>query len=462
MDGGDLRRLMRRMRDPAFRAGMKQSVRGGVVQLSRGGLFGPTPDAEPQLMLVAVYNYDLFNRRTARIIIGIDTYVYAWDGWREVQEASWSVSGSVPRQQYVWGDTLDELLAYRNLSGGTATTYFMTQGGQDTPARLIDSTGTVVQKYEYDAYGKATVITLGMGGYLNPYRWKGMRYDPETGLGYRRNRYYSFEWGRFMTRDPLGAWADGFNWGNAYTYVGNSPLGRVDRRGLYTTVIVIVETPARDGRRPDRDQERINRALKQVGQDNQGGNVWVVNMHRDGDSPHYRIDDRIAVPAEGHDVPDESGIRDNHTLVVSLDHGVKRWLGMGDMYKTMDVPEPIEGYPLLGLLVKAVSGDYGYGARLKPKLVVVEACYLGLPPTTDPGGRVHPVHMGGNIAYYLAELLGMKVKAYNCEIFTGDNADEPTLDSDGQVPAGPGSNGSGDDFKPGWVMVDALAGEAGK
>jgi RHS repeat-associated protein len=237
-----------------------------------------------------------------------------------------------------------------------------------------------------------------MGGYLNPYRWKGMRYDPETGLGYRRNRYYSFEWGRFMTRDPLGAWADGFNWGNAYTYVGNSPLGRVDRRGLYTTVIVIVETPARDGRRPDRDQERINRALKQVGQDNQGGNVWVVNMHRDGDSPHYRIDDRIAVPAEGHDVPDESGIRDNHTLVVSLDHGVKRWLGMGDMYKTMDVPEPIEGYPLLGLLVKAVSGDYGYGARLKPKLVVVEACYLGLPPTTDPGGRVHPVHMGGNIA----------------------------------------------------------------
>jgi RHS repeat-associated protein len=108
----------------------------------------------------------------------------------------------------------------------------MTQGGQDTPARLIDSTGTVVQKYEYDAYGKATVITLGTGGYLNPYRWKGMRYDPETGLGYRRNRYYSFEWGRFMTRDPLGAWADGFNWGNGYAYTGCNPGVRSDIFGL--------------------------------------------------------------------------------------------------------------------------------------------------------------------------------------------------------------------------------------
>jgi hypothetical protein len=69
--------------------------------------------------------------------------------------------------------------------------------------------------------------------------------------------------------------------------------------------------------------------------------------------------------------------------------------------------------------------------------------------------------MGGNIAYFLAELLGMKVKDYNCEIFTSDNADEPTSDSNGQVPAGPGS-GPGDDFNPGRVMVDGLAGEAGK
>jgi RHS repeat-associated protein len=373
MDGGDLRRLMRRMRDPAFRAGMKQSVRGGVVQLSRGGLFGPTSDAEPQLMLVAVYNYDLFNRRTARIIIGIDTYVYAWDGWREVQEASWSVSGSVPRQQYVWGDTLDELLAYRNLSGGTATTYFMTQGGQDTPARLIDSTGTVVQKYEYDAYGKATVITLGMGGYLNPYRWKGMRYDPETGLGYRRNRYYSFEWGRFMTLDPLGMWADGFNWGNGYAYVGNNGLTRWDPLGHQAMVVIARDATTDHPDNPGDDLRVFHEFADQIVQEEGGGTIVEIPAISGLESWRTR---------ETGDAEENCNILQKYTRVVVFVHG-----GL-DAMRTRNPSDP-DGWVGSTSWTVQIDKILDWTVDMGAKDVTVVQCY-GAAGWTPADGETNP------------------------------------------------------------------------
>ena len=49
-----------------------------------------------------------------------------------------------------------------------------------------------------------------------------------------RHRYFSVDLGRFLSRDPLGLWADRFNLGNAYGYVGDGPMSRIDRFGLQT------------------------------------------------------------------------------------------------------------------------------------------------------------------------------------------------------------------------------------
>ena len=38
--------------------------------------------------------------------------------------------------------------------------------------------------------------------------------------------------GRFLTPDPLGAWADPYSYGNAYTYAGNNPASMSDSMGL--------------------------------------------------------------------------------------------------------------------------------------------------------------------------------------------------------------------------------------
>jgi RHS repeat-associated protein len=58
--------------------------------------------------------------------------------------------------------------------------------------------------------------------------------DTGTGLNYAMNRYYSNQWGRFLTPDPYQASAQLENpqsW-NRHAYVGNDPMNFVDPSGL--------------------------------------------------------------------------------------------------------------------------------------------------------------------------------------------------------------------------------------
>jgi RHS repeat-associated protein len=59
-----------------------------------------------------------------------------------------------------------------------------------------------------------------------------VRLDEVTGLLQMRNRYYSVETGRFLTRDPIGVWGDLGNIGNEYGYAWGRPLVVGDALGL--------------------------------------------------------------------------------------------------------------------------------------------------------------------------------------------------------------------------------------
>jgi RHS repeat-associated protein len=59
--------------------------------------------------------------------------------------------------------------------------------------------------------------------------------DSVTGLNYAMNRYYSSQWGRFLSPDPSGASITPGNpqsW-NRYTYAGGDPANGTDPSGLY-------------------------------------------------------------------------------------------------------------------------------------------------------------------------------------------------------------------------------------
>ncbi len=67
----------------------------------------------------------------------------------------------------------------------------------------------------------------------NAITFTGRRYDKESNLYYYRNRMYSPELGRFISKDPKG-YVDGMN---LYSYVKNNPLKYVDAYGTIATNI---------------------------------------------------------------------------------------------------------------------------------------------------------------------------------------------------------------------------------
>ena len=196
---------------------------------------GTTEDAS--LVLKAMYFYDPGNRRVTRWVLDDGTYYYSYDGWQEVQQYAPGTTNELT--QYVWGEQLDELLAYRvSPSAGNWTNYYIAEGGAHCPSRVLDESGTVVEVQEYDPYGKTTYYSGGVA-YAesqvgNKFGWKAVTVDKETRLLYMRNRYFDPGMGRFVSRDPLGNWGDLLNDGNGYCYAGSRPLVAGDPYGLQT------------------------------------------------------------------------------------------------------------------------------------------------------------------------------------------------------------------------------------
>jgi RHS repeat-associated protein len=69
-------------------------------------------------------------------------------------------------------------------------------------------------------------------GSLNEFT--GQERDSETQFDFFKARYFSAAQGRFNSPDPMNAGADPFDPQscNAYAYVGNNPLTRVDPTGM--------------------------------------------------------------------------------------------------------------------------------------------------------------------------------------------------------------------------------------
>lgn len=94
---------------------------------------------------------------------------------------------------------------------------------------IVNSAGTKVVEYAYNAWGKPISKTGSLAsnlGTLNPFRYRGYVYDEETGLYYLRSRYYDTEWLRFLNADTL--LLHNFN---LFCYCMQQPINRVDPNG---------------------------------------------------------------------------------------------------------------------------------------------------------------------------------------------------------------------------------------
>jgi RHS repeat-associated protein len=165
---------------------------------------------------VAGYAYDGRHRRTLKnsYVSGVLSQVrhlYSSDGWQVLEERVGSSTSA--ERQFVWGlRYVDDLvLRDRDATGsGTLTErLYALQDALFNVTALADTTGTVQERYVYDAYGipsvlAATFAARSASSFDWEVRYKGYRWDVESGLYQVRRRQYHPTIGAFVSRDPIG------------------------------------------------------------------------------------------------------------------------------------------------------------------------------------------------------------------------------------------------------------------
>ena len=190
-------------------------------------------DGENRLIQVAtptdfvLYQYDGFGRRIAKTVNEVVTkYVYdREDILFELDE------NDQVKAIYTHGPGIDEPISVdrdTDSNGTLDTTYYYNYDGLGSVTAITDSSGNVVQNYEYDTFGKIVNQT---GSVENSYTYTGREWNAESGLYFYRARYYDPTIGRFINADPIGFAGGDVNF---YVYVQNNPVNWNDPVGLLT------------------------------------------------------------------------------------------------------------------------------------------------------------------------------------------------------------------------------------
>ena len=165
------------------------------------------------------FTYDADGNRTSKTVNGTTTtYTYA-DG-RVTHETNGT---DTIHYRY---DTNGTLLSM-NLNG---TEYYYLYNGQRDVIGLYDASGNVVVEYTYDAWVKPLTTTGSLAstvGAKNPYRYRGYRYDAETGLYALTTRHYNAQLGRFINADGVIQVGETYQ-SNLFEYSQNCPASKYD------------------------------------------------------------------------------------------------------------------------------------------------------------------------------------------------------------------------------------------
>ncbi len=165
------------------------------------------------------YLYDAGGRRLARAYDGARTHAWSYG------------TGLLPLAEYNGSGALRTTFFY----AGAGTPVKMTHSGQTyhiisdrlgSPRLILDASGVVIKRLDYDAYGNLLVDTN--PAFDLPFGFAGGLSDPAHELIRFGARDYQPSTGRWTAKDPIlfaGAW-------HLYAYVSNDPVNWADRLGL--------------------------------------------------------------------------------------------------------------------------------------------------------------------------------------------------------------------------------------
>ena len=177
---------------------------------------------------------------------------------------------------------------------------------------IVDSSGSLVVEYKYDAWGKPTLVRTLTTAYealaeLNPFRYRGYVFDGETALYYLRNRYYSSICCRFINADHrAGRRGDIFSH-NLFAYCDNKPILCLDKSGAGKTYVFYYYFPGSDAPLKDEamnspyfdssDTENVMMIDVKTSQDfvnawnSMEGEIDDVYLYLHGGAGYFQLDD---------------------------------------------------------------------------------------------------------------------------------------------------------------------------
>ena len=117
--------------------------------------------------------------------------------------------------------------------------YFYQTSLQGDIIGIVDSEGSQVVVYRYDAWGEVLVSSDASGfglAQINPLRYRGYYYDQETGLYYLQTRYYDPKVRRFLNADDASVLTkdpEQLTEKNLYAYCDDNPVMYRDDAGMF-------------------------------------------------------------------------------------------------------------------------------------------------------------------------------------------------------------------------------------
>jgi RHS repeat-associated protein len=186
-----------------------------------GNLLGSSPTG-------ASYTYNPKNQTTK---IGSDSFTYSGAGQKDLVQinADTAVYTGLGLSAYTDGGTTSHyvrcscgLLNDERTPDGKK--YYYLFDGLGSIAGMTDSTGSEVNRYDYDPYG-VMLHQQEQSGFTNLFKFAGGQYRSSTGLYKFGERYYNPNLGRWTQLDPVDPVGAG------YVYAGDNPVNAVDPSG---------------------------------------------------------------------------------------------------------------------------------------------------------------------------------------------------------------------------------------
>ncbi len=205
---------------------------------------------EASSQTVATYEYDATNRRITKGIYSAGTLSSTRHVYYSMQTQALEErvdSGTDAEIQFIWNlDYVDDLLLRdrdTNSNGTLDERLYSLPDLRYCVMALADSSGSIVERFKYQPYGQAQVmsdlfVNRSSSSYAWEFRYTGRREDLETGLLYFRARFYHAQLGRFISRDPLG-FVDGMSLYRGYFVPSNTdPSGTIAGPSIGFLVVV--------------------------------------------------------------------------------------------------------------------------------------------------------------------------------------------------------------------------------